>query len=63
MSNWKRLGSEAQAADAKGGHVSPIADDELRQVLAHHFSDDLPLDENEASEALDSLVDGYRHGG
>lgn len=63
--DWQRLGSEAQAEDARRGNTAPITDEELRDVLAHHFEVDLadPSICDDDEEALDSLVRGYRVGG
>ena len=46
-SDWKRLGSEAEAMDREKG--SPA-----------HGTD---LDDAELRDVLDALVDGYRNGG
>jgi hypothetical protein len=60
--DWQRLGDEAESADRRAGNVSTITDDDLRGVLADHFSADLGNAEicEDYDTALDALVSGYR---
>lgn len=61
---FRRLGSEAQAADRAAGHVGPITDADLASALAGHHADDLDaLGVEERAEAVAALVEGYRRGG
>lgn len=63
-SEWRRLGSEAQAEDAERGHTSEISDDDLRAALATYHAVDLDQETDEdRPAALDALVYGYRRGG
>lgn len=62
---FRRLGSEAEAADRAAGHGDPITDADLAAALAAHHHDDLAelADDEERREAVAALIEGYRHGG
>jgi hypothetical protein len=65
LTRFRRLGSEAEAADRAAGHVGPITDADLASALAGHHADDLDelASDEERAEAIAALVEGYRHGG